>query len=365
MTKMYLLLALLVIGPAWAEAELFDDSALSAALATPGSSSVSDRNLGSIEPAAGVAAEAARDLQRDVGSQIIVDTAEKPRPHADGEAPAKGEAKEGHKGEASPPPAEAPAAEGGAHGAEGAADGEAEKPKKKSSKKEPEPAFPTVTIGGKMVVTHAMQVADDVSASTPAGLRAKGMDQVLANRANIVPYAHNPMRGALDAPVQVVLFEDLSCVPCMASLGKIDAALADYASKTLVVYVHTPSKSYQDTNLPAFYGKVAQRFGKFWDYRAALIGANSADDKVIFDLLLKTGVKEREVRTLVMNDSRRFYRELDADVTLARNFAVGKPPVVFVNGIRLGSGGLPLERLGDVLSYVTERLRRGLPEPGP
>lgn len=349
MAKIYLLLMILLAGRVWAEAELFDVQDGAARF----SGKSREVDFGAIEPASGVAREAAADLQRDVSSQIVVDTGSPDHAaHGAEGGDVKAEAAAEGSGEAK--------AEGGHGGGEAKPEGA-----HAGGKNDPLPAFPTVTIGGKQVVTHAMQVADDVSASTPVGLRERGMDEVLNHRANIVPYAHNPIKGSVDAPIQVVLFEDLSCATCLPTLGKIDAALADYASKTQVIHVHTPSKNFQDTNLPAFYGKVAQRQGKFWEYRAALIAANAVDDKVVFDLLLKTGSRERDVRALMVSDARRFYRELDADVTLARNFAVGKPPVVFVNGIRMGSGGLPLDKLGDVLTYVSQRISRGLPEPGP
>lgn len=223
--------------------------------------------------------------------------------------------------------------------------------------------LPKVVIGGQEVVTFKAKTARDVSESTPDDLRGPVWKEILDHRFNITPYAHDPAKGQATAPIQVILFEDLSCGQCLPTLGDTDMALAAYASETSVVHVHAPLGRLQNTNLPAFYGKVAARMGKFWEYRATLISSRASTPETVLDALLKTGVRERDVRSLMMTDARRFYREIDADTLLSRSFAVGQPPVIFVNGIRVGTGGIPLDKLGDVLHYVSERVARGLPEP--
>ncbi|MBI1308255.1 MAG: hypothetical protein GC129_00155 [Proteobacteria bacterium] len=335
MAKMCLpLLMLLLAAPAWAD-ELFDAQAQAARYSL---------DFAAIEPAAGEEAPAG-------AGHTPAATEEEPAVVVDGVDEAAPSASEAH---------DDAAANEGEHAA---GEGEGHAPKKKSPVKPLPPELPKVTIGGVPVITHEMQIAEAVSESTPQAFKQRGMDEFLAHRANIIPYAHDPSRGELDAPVQVVLFEDLSCGQCLPQMAAIDAKLADYTSQTHVVQVLAASARYQDTNLTAFYGKVAQRVGKFWDYRAKVIAGNLTDPDALFDLLVDTGVPARTVRSMMQSEARRFYRELDADSLLARTFAVGKPPVVYVNGIRVGEGGLPLDKLSDVLSYVTGRIAHGLPEP--
>lgn len=260
----------------------------------------------------------------------------------------------------------AAAPEGEGHSEAAAEGGEGEhKPKKAKSGKDltGKPSIPTVVIGGEVVVTKQAQRDQDVSSSTPPSLKDKRMTEMLEQRATIKTYAHSPSRGPSNARINVVLFEDLSCTQCMPFMAKVDTSLQAYASDTRVIFVNAPTLKFQDTNQPAFYGKIAARMGVFWPFRAKLIANPPASDEALFDDLMGSGVKMTDARTLMLTDARRFYRELDGDALLAESFRVNKPPVVYVNGIRLGEGGLPLEQLDGVLSYVHQRIELKLGEP--
>jgi protein-disulfide isomerase len=245
------------------------------------------------------------------------------------------------------------------------------------------PDLPKVTIGGQTIITSAAAMAAELKETTPEKLRDPNILERLARRSQITPYAHSPQEilhpsevkpnqapdgvfhptMAATAPIKVIEFVDFSCNQCMAEVAKIDAALQDLSTTILVNHIHAPTGQFQDTNMQAFYGKVAARAGVFWQYRAAIVRDKPADAAAMFDVLVKAGVDIPTTRSLMMNEARRFYRELDADALLARSFGISHPPVVFVNGIRVGENGLPLEAFPDVLKYVDARIRHNLPEP--
>ncbi len=257
-----------------------------------------------------------------------------------------------------------PAAGGGGGHGEPSAHGKSEGQKSFSGKElTATPALPTVTIGGKTVMTYAQSIEEDLKIATPDAFKHSSDKDFLERRFNITPYAHSPARGDPKAPVTVYQFVDLSCGQCMPELAKIDAALQDVSGSIYIRHIHAPMERFQDTNMPAFYGKIADRAGLFWEYRANLIQQNPSTADAMFGLLVKTGVPVADARSMMLTEARRFYRQLDADALLARTFGVGRPPVVFVNGIRVGDAGIPLDKLPEVLSYVTTRLARGLPEP--
>ncbi|RYG60024.1 MAG: hypothetical protein EON60_08550 [Alphaproteobacteria bacterium] len=257
-----------------------------------------------------------------------------------------------------------PAAGGGGGHGEPAAHGKSEGQKSFSGKDlTSAPELPTVTIGGKTVVTYAKSIEQDLKAAMPEDFKNSSDKDFLERRFNITPYAHSPARGDPNAPITVYQFTDLSCGQCMPELAKIDTALQDVSGSIYIRHIHAPMERFQDTNMPAFYGKIADRVGLFWEYRANLIHANPSTADAMFDLLVKTGVPIADARSMMLTEARRFYRQLDADALLARTFGVGRPPAVFVNGIRVGDGGIPLDKLPDVLKYVNTRLERGLPEP--
>lgn len=225
------------------------------------------------------------------------------------------------------------------------------------------PALPKVTIGGQTIISKVASDAEEAAATLPDGLKVASLTEMLTHRYYVTPYAHSPQRGDPKAPVSVIEFVDLSCGQCMPELAKIDAVMLDYASNTVVTHIHAPTVRFQDTNMPAFYGKVANRGGVFWAYRDNVIKDKPVDANAIFDELVKSGMSVADTRTSMLTDARRFYRELDADSLLARSFGVSQPPVLFVNGIRVGENGVPLDKLSDVMAYVNARLQRGLPEP--
>ena len=225
------------------------------------------------------------------------------------------------------------------------------------------PPLPTVTIGGHAIITNAQRIAHDVADTTPDGLKSAILKDLLGRRFSVTPYAHSPQKGNPNASIKVIEFVDLSCGQCLPELAKIDAVLATVSESVMVTHIHAPTARFQDTNLPAFYGKIANKAGAFWVYRDNLIKDLPSDTNAIFDELVKSGMSIPEARTAMLTEARRFYRELDADALLARTFGVGKPPVLFVNGIRVGENGLPLDKLVDVLNYVNARLKKGMPEP--
>lgn len=342
---------MLLAAPAWADIELF---ASTEARPWQGMDRLTER-FAAIEPAAGAshAAEARSAPSSSTTPKDEPDMANEAEPHAEEESsPTEGHAKTNADSEKALENLKAENNQGG------------HPPPKDLEGKPTDPnQLPKVTIGGQEVMTYRAKTAKDVSESTPSDLQGPVWKEILEKRFNITPYAHDPVQGQANAPIQVIIFEDLSCGQCLPTLGQMDTALAAYTSETSVVHVHAPLGRLQNTNLPAFYGKVAARMGKFWEYRAALVSSRASTPDTVLDALLKTGVRERDVRSLMMTESRRFYREIDADVLLGRSFAVGQPPIAFVNGIRVGTGGIPLDKLGDVLHYVSSRIARGLPEP--
>lgn len=343
----------------WADAELFAATDVQKHFNIQEIKALRDKGLALIEPAAGGGNEAENVEESGEESGHAAATSGGEAAETGNDAATDGDGAEEEGGAA-----EGEAKEGGHGGGEPKATGHTERAKSHTGKEiGPMPELPEVMIGGQRLITHEQQIMQDISESTPVGLKGPMWKDWLDHRFSITPFAHDPAMGPADAKIRVVQFVDLACTSCLGELGKIDAVMADYASTTLVTHVHAPSAKFQDTNLAAFYGEVAARIGLFWQYRARLVRDKPTDGQGVFNLLIGIGVQVKDARMLMLNEARRFYREMDADAMLARTFFVSANPVVFVNGIRVGDGGIPLEKLGDVMDYVTRRLAHGLPEP--
>lgn len=238
------------------------------------------------------------------------------------------------------------------------------------------PPLPKVKIGNKVVARQLDVLREAETSSTPAELQRRDFAQVLLNRLNYTPFAHSPQIGLQTAPITVVIFEDLACISCTTASEGINKALADIftspttptsqtslASDTRVLWVHTPAERWQSSNLPAFYSKVAGQYHKFWEFRKAVQASPNRDPTTLFAILTELGIDPRIIRQTMLTEARRYYRELDGDTLQGKSYGIGSPPVVLVNGIRVGPSGVPLSLLPDVLQYVHNRYKAGLNEP--
>lgn len=258
--------------------------------------------------------------------------------------------------EAEPTPAE--------HSPEGEA---GEGPKKSFTGKvlSAEPQWPKMTIGSQTVITSQMLFEQELNHATPDTLKSGEANNLLKQRRRLNLYAHNPINGPDNAPITMVEFTDLSCVQCMGTLTVIDDIMAAHEGKIRLVNIHNPVSQFNDVNLAAFYGKVAQRGNVFWAYRKALETLPTPTPEAYFETLITSGMDKSAARRLMQTESRRFYRELDADAELSRQMGLGNPPHVFVNGLHVGENRIPLATLKDVVSYELNRPKRNLTEAIP
>jgi hypothetical protein len=265
--------------------------------------------------------------------------------------PAAGSAENEPAGEAA---AEGEAPAGDVAEGEGA---EAGKPKTSHTGKvlSAEPTFPDVKIGATPVITNRMQFEQELATATPDSLREGDEPRILRQRTKLITYAHNPSLGPADARLTMVEFTDMACQPCMKTLEAVDKLVAEHPNDIRLLNVHTPLNRFNPVNLPAFYGKVAQRGGVFWPYRKELETMADGTPEKYFDALMKVGMNRTQARRLMQTEARRFYRELDADAVLTKQMGLMTPPHVYVNGIHLGENFIKLEKLPDVVAYELKR----------
>lgn len=220
--------------------------------------------------------------------------------------------------------------------------------------------IPVITIGG-LKVEGIKQQQEALSAYlTPASLKNPSDQQLLERHFSFTPYAHNPTRGNPDSPLTVVEFTDLACGQCFPYMAKEDAAVAA-AGNVRQTSIHLPVNRYNDTNLAAFYGKIAQLNGKFWDYRTALMQNPPKESEDLIKALIGVGVQERAARQSLLTNARQFYRELDADAKLAQALGLSRPPHFYVNGISVGEDAIDREKVGDVISFLHAKEQNGAP----
>jgi protein-disulfide isomerase len=213
---------------------------------------------------------------------------------------------------------------------------------------------PPVHILGKEVIpgSNKKRIVPRSVEILPENLQTERARAAIAMRRDMNIYKHNPYYGPIDAPITIIEMTDLNCLQCMTFLKGVDEVLKQekYTDKVRYVHVHLPVDLYNSTNPAAFYGKIAQEQGVFWEYRKQLFSIAEIKDNTFIDKLVNVGGNPIEIRNLVRFNARKFYKELDADALSAKNMGETRPPVLFVNGIKVGYN-IKIEELASLLDY--------------
>ncbi len=217
-----------------------------------------------------------------------------------------------------------------------------------------------VMIGAQKVLTRAQQVAESeriAKEALPESLRNDMFLRSLRNRDNVSPPASAPTNGKMDAPITVFEFADLSCSLCGTKMQTIDSILAkeEFEGKIRRVYVHSPAYKFTPTNPSAFYSKIAQNSGSFWDFRKDMVAASGRSDADMVKFLMDQGVSISIIRKNLRENTRQFYKQLDEEASAARAIVRGELPFYMVNGLTIGSA-LTLENLEDFIRYEIEQV---------
>jgi protein-disulfide isomerase len=162
-----------------------------------------------------------------------------------------------------------------------------------------------------------------------------------------------PSKGPANAPVQIVEFSDFECPFCFRVNPTVAQVLSTYGDRVRLVYRHLPLPNHPNARPAAEAAACANEQGKFWEYHDRLFADQSklaaADlKKHAADLGLDSGTFNACV------DSRRFQKEVDADMDAAQLLGVSGTPHFFINGRPL-SGAQPLESFKTIIDEELAR----------
>lgn len=194
-----------------------------------------------------------------------------------------------------------------------------------------------------------------------AQLRAKARVQILLEAPPVYRAAFNldgaPWKGAADAPVVIVKFEDFHCPFCKESQKTIEGLMARYQGRLKVVHMDFPiDQLHPGARNGHVAARCAQEQGKFWRYHDLLYAnapktapedlqtyaAQTALDTAAFERCVNGGNAHAAIQHSIKEGSQ-------AGVT--------GTPAFFVNGRSL-PGAQPLERFVEVIEdELARRLR--------
>lgn len=193
----------------------------------------------------------------------------------------------------------------------------------------------------------------------PPSLSSDDAKNAILGRVSVPVYPYNPALGPAAAPVTVVIFTDPGCLTCGQMQPQVTFLQKTFPQAVRIVHKFWPNNPYAVDNLAAFYGKIAQADGKFWPFLAAISKAKTTDEKTLNGLLLNIGVPLSTSQRMVRENARSIYRELDADTATGQRLGLSAPPIMFVDGIRMG-GGIPVSSLADLVHFEVQAKHRNM-----
>ena len=156
-----------------------------------------------------------------------------------------------------------------------------------------------------------------------------------------VPVDGAPSKGPRDALVTIVVFSDFQCPFCSRIEPTLTQVMDTYKGKVRVVWRDFPLNFHKDAVPAAIVARVAGEQGKFWQMHEKLFANQSALDRASLEKYARElGLNMGKVKSAL--DSKKYEKEIQADMALGSKVGVQGTPASFVNG-RFVSGAQPFE----------------------
>jgi RNA polymerase sigma factor (sigma-70 family) len=148
-----------------------------------------------------------------------------------------------------------------------------------------------------------------------------------------------PSRGPENAPVTIVVFQDLMCPYCGKVLGTVDQLMEEYPGKIRVVLKQFPV--HKEAVLAAEASLAAEAQGKFWELHDLMI-ANQDDlsRDAIVALAKQGGLDDKKLAAAL--DNHTYKPDLKKEVDAAVEVGVKATPEFLINGKDF-TGARPIE----------------------
>ncbi len=226
---------------------------------------------------------------------------------------------------------------------------------------EEESLIPSITINGRTIISSGPNQISNNDVLLPDSLKNPDFKKQLNSTSVIKLFTHTPKTGLAYAPIEIIEFMDLGCPESCRNIAQRLTKLQErHADKVKFAHIYMPAKDV--LNPVNFYGKIAHKEGVFWQFREKILLENITRAEEALRALLDLNVSRDAIRLAARRDAEKFYRELDQEKLLAMKLALKKPPHLFINGIHIGEGGIPLENLEDVILFELVKLKENAPK---
>ncbi len=168
--------------------------------------------------------------------------------------------------------------------------------------------------------------------------------------------AHNPTRGPLGAPVEVVVYSDFECPFCRRAEPALARLLERFPTEVVMVWRHFPLGIHARAREAAEAAQCAHDQGRFWAYHDALFADPAA---IAPDALVATAVRlglDRPTFARCVRDHVHAATVVH-DSEAGERAGVSGTPTVFINGVPF-VGALPFEAYERAILDELDRVGR-------
>jgi len=160
-------------------------------------------------------------------------------------------------------------------------------------------------------------------------------------------------KGPTDAPIQIVEFSDFECPYCLRVFPTVTEILNTYGNRVRFAYRHYPLPNHPNARPAAEAAACANEQGKFWPYHDRLF----ATPGKLSGVDLKQHAVELGLEAAAFNacvDSRKYQKQVDADMAAGEAAGVTGTPAFFINGRPL-YGAMPFEAFKQIIDEELAR----------
>ncbi len=187
---------------------------------------------------------------------------------------------------------------------------------------------------------------DGLKAKTPVAITLEPPRERVAD-------AGRPARGPANARVEIIEFSDFQCPYCLRAYPVVQQVLSTYGDRIHFVYRNYPLPNHPNALPAAEAAACAAAQGKFWEYHNRLFDhQDKLGDSDLKEHAVALGLDSGKFNTCV--NTRKFQKDITADISAANDVGVSGTPAFFVNGRPL-DGAQPFEAFKEL---IDEELKR-------
>lgn len=145
--------------------------------------------------------------------------------------------------------------------------------------------------------------------------------------------AGSPVRGAADAPVNLVVFTDFQCPYCIKLAPLLDLILEKNQGKVKITFKNMPLQFHEMAEPAARAALAANEQGKFWEFHDKLFTTPQLNAAAITSIASGLGLDMTRFDTDMKSPAIR--QKLTKDMLDAQKAGVTGTPTVYINGRKL------------------------------